>query len=377
MKILRWVGALCVGAIAFGVIAGAAGQTAAAAGQQVAAAPQLVILDTDIGDDIDDAFALGLALESPEVKLLGITTAYGDTDLRAKLVGRYLGSLCRFYIVIAGVPTPHQNVFTQAAYAGGIASQSCGIVSIHSSSKADEARLEKQRKQDAEKWKANQAQRMADVAHLAQQRAAHDAAGFLLDQVRANPGEVTLIAIGPLNNIEAAIKQDPETFRKLKRVVMMGGSIYRGYDGRDGERRPPDAEWNISRDPAGLRALLASGVPVFMMPLDSTQIHLDTKEREQIFAHGSPVTDQLTLLYHQWKAGTEGHPDAPTLFDPVAVTYAIHPDLCPATPIRIEVDDKGFTRPVDGAPNAQVCLKSDEKGFVDLLLERLTGKGQN
>jgi purine nucleosidase len=83
----------------------------------------------------------------------------------------------------------------------------------------------------------------------------------------------------------------------------------------------------------------------------------------------------LTLLYHQWKAGSDGHPDAPTLFDPVAVTYAIHPELCPATPLRIEVDDKGFTRPVDGPPNAEVCLKSDEKGFLELLLGRLTKDG--
>jgi inosine-uridine nucleoside N-ribohydrolase len=160
-------------------------------------------------------------------------------------------------------------------------------------------------------------------------------------------------------------------------VVLMGGSIYRGYDGpavgnQSGERRPPDAEWNINRDPAGAQALLGVGVPVFMMPLDSTQIHLETKEREAIFAHGSPLTDQLTLLYHQWKAGRNDHPDAPTLFDPVAVTYAIRPELCPATPLRLEVDDKGFTRPVDGTPNAQVCLKSDEKGFLELLLGRLT-----
>jgi inosine-uridine nucleoside N-ribohydrolase len=118
---------------------------------------------------------------------------------------------------------------------------------------------------------------------------------------------------------------------------------------------------------------LASGVPVFMMPLDSTQIHLETGPREAIFAHGSPLTDQLTLLYHQWKAGTEGHPQAPTLYDPVAVTYAIRPDLCPATPMRIAVDDKGFTRPVEGQPNAQVCLKSDEAGFLTLLQARLTG----
>jgi inosine-uridine nucleoside N-ribohydrolase len=245
--------------------------------------------------------------------------------LRARLVDRYLGSLGRSIPVAAGISTPANNVFTQRVYAEH------GLKGRH-----------------------------------------RDGVEFLLDQIKAHPGEITLIAIGPLNNIETAIKRDPETFRKLKRVVMMGGSIYRGYDGQNGERRPPDAEWNISRDPAGLRALLASGVPVSMMPLDSTQIHLETKEREEIFAHGSPLTDQLTLLYHQWKAGTDGHPDAPTLYDPVAVTYAIRPDLCPATPMRLEVDDKGFTRPVEGAPNAQVCLKSDEKGFLELLLERLT-----
>jgi inosine-uridine nucleoside N-ribohydrolase len=94
-------------------------------------------------------------------------------------------------------------------------------------------------------------------------------------------------------------------------------------------------------------------------------------EREAIFSHGSPLTDQLTLLYHQWLAGTEGHPAAPTLFDPVAVAYAVHPELCPATPMRLEVDDKGFTRPVDGPPNAEVCLKSDEKGFLEFLLARI------
>ena len=290
--------------------------------------PQLVILDTDIGDDIDDAFALALALQSPELKILGITTAFGDTELRARLVDRYLHAIGRDQIpVAAGVPTPHSNVFTQAAYA-----------------------------------------RQGPERHHA------DGVLFLLEQIREHPGQITLIAIGPLNNIEAAIKRDPATFRQLKRVVMMGGSVYRGY-GMDanGKPRPPEPEWNIDRDPAGARALMASGVPVFMMPLDSTQIHLETKERELIFAHGSPLTDQLTLLYHQWKAGSDGHPDTPTLFDPVAVTYAIRPDLCPATPLRIAVEDNGLTRPVEGAPNAQVCLKSDEQGFLDLLLERLTG----
>ena len=83
------------------------------------------------------------------------------------------------------------------------------------------------------------------------------------------------------------------------------------------------------------------------------------------------MTDQLTLLYHQWVAHTDNHAPDPTLFDPVAVTYAIRPELCPAKPLRIEVDDKGMTRPVDGSPNAQVCLRSDEQGFLSLLLSRI------
>ena len=289
------------------------------------AAPQLVVLDTDIGDDIDDAFALALALQSPELKILGITTAFGDTELRARLVDRYLSAVERKDIpVAAGVPTPHSNVFTQAAYA----------------------------------------EREPARKHA-------DGVKFLLDQIRAHPGQVTLLAIGPLANVGEAIKRDPATFRKLKRVVMMGGSVYRGYDGEKGERRPPDAEWNIARDPEGAKALLASGVPIFMMPLDSTQIHLEGPQRERIFSHGSALTDQLTLLYHEWMGGTDTHSPAPTLFDPVAVTYAIRPELCPTKPLRIEVDDKGFTRPVDGSPNVQVCVESNEKGFLDLMPERL------
>jgi hypothetical protein len=81
-------------------------------------APQLAIIDTDIGDDIDDAFALALALRSPELKILGVTTAFGDTELRARLVDRYLAAVGRKDIpVAAGVATKATNVFTQAAYA--------------------------------------------------------------------------------------------------------------------------------------------------------------------------------------------------------------------------------------------------------------------
>lgn len=289
--------------------------------------PQLAILDTDIGDDIDDAFALALVLKSPELKLLGITTEFGDTELRARLVDRYLAAVGRTDIpVAAGKATPHSNVFTQAAYA----------------------------------------EREPDRKHP-------DGVQFLLDQIKAHPGEVTLICIGPLVNVGEAIRRDPETFRKVKRVVLMGGSVYRGYDHNGKNNAKPDPEWNIARDPAGAKALLAAGVPVFMMPLDSTQIHLENPERDRLFAHGTPLTDQVTLLYHEWAANNEMHTTTPTLYDPVAASYTVRPDLCPATPLRLEVDGKGFTRPVAGAPNAEVCLKSDEKGFLKFLLGRIGG----
>lgn len=326
MKVVR---PLVIVAIFVVFVAGALGAWFAAYGQeptsvrQTAVKPELAILDTDIGDDYDDATATALAVSSPELQLLGITTPYGDTELRARLLDRFLAAVGRSDIpVAAGVPTPHHNVFTQAAY-----------------------------------------------AQQAPERRHRDAAEFILSLIRAHPDQITLIAIGPLNNIQAAIERDPATFRQLKRVVMMGGSVYRGY-GNAGA--PPVAEWNILCDPLGAKELLASGVPVFMLPLDSTQIPLDTERREVVFSNGSPLTDQLALLYHQWLVGTDGHPLAPILYDSVAVAYSLRPDLCPMAPMHLEVDDRGFTRPSSGIPNAQVCLTADEKGFLEFDIGRLT-----
>jgi purine nucleosidase len=298
--------------------------TSRIAAQAQPASQQLVILDTDIGDDIDDAFALALILRSPEFNLLGIQTAFGDTELRARLVDRYLSAVGRTGIpVLAGVPGKSTN-FTQAPY-----------------------------------------------ALQAPGRKHADAVPFLLSQIRRHPGQITLIAIGPLFNIRAAIAQDPATFRKLKRVVIMGGSVYRGYDNlKSGDTHtPPAPEWNILCDPAGAQALFAAGVPVYVMPLDSTQVRLSLQDLGALLAHGSPLTDQLTLLYHQWTGSSNWR--LPTLFDPVAVSYAFRPELCPTKPMRLEIDDKGFTRPVAGKANAQVCLASDEKAFLDLLSTRI------
>ncbi|MBS1802494.1 MAG: nucleoside hydrolase [Acidobacteria bacterium] len=290
--------------------------------------PQLVIIDTDIGDDIDDAFALALALKSPELKVFGVTTTFGDTTMRARIVDRYLKAVGRRDIpVFAGPATKTDNVMTQAEYAKGDA-----------------------------KTKFS------------------DGVEFILKTAREHPGQVTLIGIGPLFTVEAAIKRDATTFKKLKRVVIMGGSVYNGY-GLDaqGKPKPAEPEWNILNDPAGLTALLSSGVPVFVMPLDSTQVPLKDKEREALFAHGSALARQLKALYQEWIAGTPNHSPTPTLFDPVAVTYTFRPEFCPMKPMHLDVDAKGMTIPGSGKPNSEVCLQSNERGFLELLQERIAG----
>jgi inosine-uridine nucleoside N-ribohydrolase len=199
-----------------------------------------------------------------------------------------------------------------------------------------------------------------------------DAVSFILEQIRRYPGQVTLIAIGPLMNIGAAIDKDAATFRKLKRVVLMGGSIKRGYgDLGYTPPRPPQPEWNILNDIPSAQKLFASGVPLFVMPLDSTQLKLDEVKRTFLFSQGTPLTDALTLLYHQWGQET------PTLFDPMTIAFLVNPSLCPVQPMYIRVDEKGFTRPEPGlpnapnTPNAQVCLDSSPDAFFRFLLPRL------
>jgi inosine-uridine nucleoside N-ribohydrolase len=295
--------------------------------QRVATEPRKIIIDTDIGDDVDDAFAVGLALESPELKIVGITSAWGDTKLRARLLDRFLQETGHTDIPVAiGIEKhhPREAAFSQA------------------------------------RW-----------AEAGPPTKTHTAAvDFLLAQIRRQPGEITLVAIAPLTNIGAAIDRDPATFRKLKRVVMMGGSIYRGYDNPGGGvKNSPDREYNIAMDVQAAQKLFRSGVPLYVMPLDATQLNLDEGKREQVFTQSTPLTDALGLLYLQWSRVRRLQ--TPTMFDPMAVAYAMAPELCPTQPLRIVVDDEGYTRPEEGAPNAEVCLQSDATKFFAFFLPRL------
>ena len=295
--------------------------TAAQRQQPVSAEREKVIIDTDIGDDIDDAFAVALALRSPELQILGITTTFGDTEMRAKVLDRMLGEAGREGIPVAvGITTHTKSVFTQERYAEG--------------------------------------------GHFA--RASHPGAvDFILGQVRRNPGEITLVCIGPLVNVGALIARDPQTFHKLERVVLMGGSIDRGYGDPYSAPTAPQPEWNIVNDIPAAQKLFASGIPLYVMPLDSTQLKLDEVRRAFLFRQGTPLTDALSLLYWQWGQQT------PTLYDPMAIAYVVDPKLCPVQPMNIYVDDKGYTRRGTEAPNAQVCMKSDPEAFFSFYLNRL------
>jgi inosine-uridine nucleoside N-ribohydrolase len=302
----------------------AVGQPAVAVAQPVTGQP--VIIDTDIGDDIDDAFALTIALQDPRLQVIGITTAWGDTRTRTLLVRRLLTVLGRQNVVVAqGPATPSKTPFTQKKWALGAVDTT----------------------------------------------PAPDAIEFIRDQVRKRPGEITLLALAPLSNIEALQRRDPDALHKLRQVVLMAGSIYAGYN--QGGAIPvaqPSAEYNVVSAPQGLRIVLESRIPVQMFPLDSTQIKFDEVRRDRLFAYGSPASDALTLLYHQWRL-YNGWGSTPTLFDVVPVVTLLQPSTCSVTPMRITVDEHGYTRPVAGDPNVAVCLAADENATQRLIMDAL------
>ncbi|HVW75649.1 MAG TPA: nucleoside hydrolase [Rhizomicrobium sp.] len=302
-----------------------------ASGMAQAQAPrEKIIIDTDIGDDIDDAFAVALALSSPEFEVLGFSADFGDTSTRAKMLDRILGETDHGDIPVAmGTPVDvNRNGFTQHRYAEGGA--------------------------------------FARASHP-------DSVNFILGQARKYPGQVTLVAIGPLANVGAMIARDPAGFRLLKRVVIMGGSI-RALEDPYGVASPiaPHPEWNIKNDIGGAQKLFASGVPLMVLPLDSTaNLKLHEVARTAIFAHGSMMTNILAGLYYEWSAATRAA--TPTLYDPMTLAAMLNPSLCPMTPMHISIDDAGNTRETPGAPNAAVCLHSDPEAFLRFYVKRVAG----
>ena len=294
--------------------------TAGFCGAAAAPAKIPIILDTDIGSDIDDAFALALIINSPEFELLGVTTVSGDTAARARIAAKMLweaGGKWRQVPVVAGVPGPKQGV-SQGSWADGFTGS---------------------------------------------QILKESAVDFLRDKINHRPGEITVISIGELTNVAALIKADPLAAKRIKRIALMGGAIAHGY----GPDLQPVAEWNIKSNPAAAQTVFSSGIPIIMAPLDVTaMLQLDAAARTRIFRQNTPLANSLAALYHLWKGET------PTLFDPMAVALVLDPTLCQTKDLAVEVDNKGFTRVVQGKPaNATVGLSTDPARFFEFYVGRV------
>jgi len=282
------------------------------------ARPIPIVLDTDIGTDIDDAFALALVIASPELDLRAVTTVSGDTQARARLAAKMLWEAGRRDVPVAAGEPGGKLPIAQTHWADGFTSAS--LLSVK-------------------------------------------AVDLLKAEIDRAPGVITVVPIGPLTNIAALLKQCPGEAKKIKRIVLMGGSIARGYDPGSGST----AEYNIAADPAAAQTIFSSGIPILMAPLDVTaRLKLDAPRRQRLFAHSTPLTDALKVLYALWNQPT------PTLHDPMAVSLVFNPGLCKTKPMAIQVDDRGMTRPVEGKPaNAVVALETDPGRVIDFCMRRL------
>jgi len=281
-----------------------------------------IILDTDIGTDIDDAFALALTLTSPETDLRGVTTVSADAYTRALIVCRFLESVGRADIPVAAGrprrPTPEEK--GQHRY---------GLDTLFKKRPVPEV-----------------------------------AAEVIYRQLAANPGKLTLVTVGDLTNIARVLTDHPEAKPWIKRIVIMGGAVRVGYNGK-----PPVVwEWNIRSDTKGAQTVFSAGVPLVVAPLDATtMVKLEAPMRERIFGSGTKLAEQLHTLYQLWGKTT------PTLFDPVAVTLAFNETFCTIENLRLEVDNEGFTREVQGPPNARVAVSIRKDDFLQWYCNRVAG----
>lgn len=289
-----------------------------------------VILDCDIGTDIDDTFAVALAVISPELDLRGITTVSGDTKARALMVCRLLSAAGRGKVPVA----------------------------------AGEA---EKPPQPLRGWQGQYAIHPAVIYNRTAKPTKEGAVEFIYNQLKAEPGKITLVAVGPLSNIAQLLTQHPDCKPWIKRLVIMGGSVRVGYNNKP----PIQAEFNIRADAKAAQVVFTSGIPLTVAPLDATtMLKLDEKTLGRIFGAHSPVTVQVQALWQLWDQKS-----APIMFDPVAVTLCFNESFCKMEDLHLEVDDQGFTREGKGKPNARVATSIKQDEFVKWFADRFAAHG--
>ncbi|MHA8069676.1 nucleoside hydrolase [Aquirufa ecclesiirivi] len=282
---------------------------------------QKVIFDCDLGDDIDDAYALAYLLTlQDKLDILGITTCYGRTDDRARLALKMLHETGQGHIpVFMGRNTSH--VDKRANWYADQFSWAKGFDKIKPQSKP--------------------------------------AADFIIEQIKKYPNEVVIFSVGPVTNFSDIIHKDPQILKKAKHIYAMFGSFEVGYN----QKKPINAEWNVKVDVPASQKFVQSGAKITYAGTDVTsQVKLSAENRRILKEKNTPLTNALTDLYQLWGQET------PTLFDPVAIAMLLHPDLFQTEKRHISVDQQGFTRTSEGKPNAIIGLKIQETQVLEILM---------
>lgn len=292
-----------------------------------------VILDTDLGDDIDDTWALAFLLGSPRVDVKLIVTASDDTPAKTRLVAKILERMGRTDIPLAtGVKNSDRELHQKQWLGDYSLSQYKGKV-------------------------------------------IEDGVGALAEAIKQSPEQTTLCVIGPQTNIKAALERDPSIAKKA-RVVLMAGSVHIGYDGKQG----PSAEWNVFKDVDAAKAVFAAPWEITMAPLDICGT-LRLAGARYAAVQGSQNARAVTVIenYEQW-SNRKNHPSGASsiLFDTAAAYLTFDEQFMAIETIRLAIDEKGNTVPDEKGRPVRCALRwRDRDAFEELLVAALTAEKDN
>jgi inosine-uridine nucleoside N-ribohydrolase len=290
-----------------------------------------VILDTDIGDDIDDTWALGLLLRCPELDVKLVIGDKGKPIYRAGLIAKFLQRVNHTDIPVGvGVDTGAENKGRQSAWLGDY-------------------------QLDAYPGKV-----------------LRDGVQAIIDTIMTSPEPLTLIAIGPLPNVAAALEKEPRIAQRA-RFVGMHGSVRLGYGGS----KTVSAEYNVRADAKACQKTLSAPWDVTITPLDTCGIvQLRGERYRRVRESKDPIASAIIENYRVWaKNPQQAETASSTLFDTVAVYLAFSEELLKMEELGIRVTDDGFTRIDPTAKKMSVATAwKDMDAFQDLMVQRLTGR---
>lgn len=303
--------------------------------------PQRLIIDTDIGDDIDDALAIAFAILRPELKVEAITTVAGHTDKRARIVQRLLDSAGQGGIpVAAGLREPP---FTQTPQMRDrYFNMSCP-------------------------WCLNQYPYVLDDG-AAEGPVPENAIELIIELARRKPGELGLACIGPLTNIAAALQRAPDLKEKLKFIAIMGGETFLNR-----------IEYNINCDPISAAVVFSSGVRLFVGTWDVTRrFVIDEAQCAAIRRVPTKLCAGLGRLLDLWWPCKGGKP-GPVMYDIAPIIWSFAPDspYYKTERAHVAIETKGehtfgmTVRKWDAAPNVELTTDMDAAAVSKLFMETL------